>query len=60
VDIPSVGGSLPDSAGVKARATQPKQSPRLAFLMLTRTIGTGDTQQTNSGPLNYAGPSNKS
>lgn len=60
MDIPYVGGSLLDIAGVEARATQPKRSPCLAFLMLTRTTGTGDTQQTNSRPLNYAGPSNKS
>jgi hypothetical protein len=51
---------LLDSAGVEAHATKQKRWPRLAFLTLIHASAARDTQQKNIGPVNYAGPSNKS
>jgi hypothetical protein len=60
MDIPYTGGILLDSTGSKHMPHKRKRPPRLAFLTVIHMSEAHDTQQKNSGPLNYAGPSNKS
>jgi hypothetical protein len=59
MDIPYAGGDLLDITVVAVQAMPPKLSLRLAF-RTPSTSAARATQQTNRGPLNYAGPSNKS
>ena len=59
MDIPDTGGILLDSAAGDHTLHAAKQPPWLAFPTPIHANAARDRQQENSGPLSYAGPSNK-
>jgi len=60
MDITYTGRILLDSAAAQHSPHKRNPWPRLAFPTLIHASAARDTQQKNKGPLNYAGPSNKS